>query len=209
MSELQDRTGISKLIGSNAGYVGYEEGGMLTKFVKENPNCVVLFDEVEKADPQILNILLHLLDEGYVEDNKHNKTSFSKTVVIMTSNIGHENTKKKSMGFIQEEIDKDSSYKGSVKNKLKPELLARINDVFVFQDLGDKEFKRIIHQELTNIKTKLTENKNINFKFNKAIVNLIFNKIKSQKLHARDIKNFIREEVQVPISKFVISKTKN
>ena len=209
MSELQDKTGISKLIGSNAGYVGYEEGGMLTKFVKENPNCVVLFDEVEKADPQILNILLHLLDEGYVEDNKHNKISFSKTVVIMTSNIGHQNTKKKSMGFIQDEVDKESSYKGSVKNKLKPELLARINDVFVFQDLGDKEFKRIIYQELTNIKTKLIENKNINFNFNKAIVNFIFNKIKSQKLHARDIKNFIREEVQVPISKCVISKTKN
>ena len=113
------------------------------------------------------------------------------------------------MGFIQDEVDKESSYKGSVKNKLKPELLARINDVFVFQDLGDKEFKRIIYQELTNIKTKLIENKNINFNFNKAIVNFIFNKIKSQKLHARDIKNFIREEVQVPISKCVISKTKN
>ena len=70
MSELYDKTGISKLIGSNAGYVGHEESGLLTKFMKDNPNSVVLFDEVEKADPQVLNLLLHLLDEGYIEDNK-------------------------------------------------------------------------------------------------------------------------------------------
>lgn len=208
MSELQDKTGVSKLIGANSGYVGYEEGGMLTKFVKENPNCVVLFDEIEKADPQILNILLHLLDEGYVEDNKHNKISFSNAIVILTSNIGHADFSKKSMGFVQDEEDKDSSYKDSIKKQLKPELLARINDIFVFEDLSDNDFKRIIINELDKIKSKLFDNKKIKFSFNKNIVDLIFEKIKSQKLHARDIKNFVRDEVQVPVSKFVISKSK-
>ena len=202
MSELQDKTGISKLIGSNAGYVGYEEGGMLTKFLKEKPNSVILFDEIEKASPDILNILLHILDEGYVEDSKHNRVSFSNAVVILTSNIGHNDYSKKSMGFIQDKEDKQSSY------SLKPELVARINDIFVFEDLSDKELKLIISHELTKIQNKLKTNKNIKFNFKKETVDLILNKIKFKKLHARDIKNFIRQEIQVPVARFVISKKK-
>ena len=208
MSELQDKTGISKLIGSNAGYVGYEEGGLLTKFLKEKPNSVILFDEIEKASPDILNILLHILDEGYVEDSKHNKVSFSNAVVILTSNIGHNDYSKKSMGFVQDTEDKDSSYKKSIKKRLKPELVARINDIFVFEDLSEKELKMIISHELTKIKDKLQKNKNIKFNFKKETVDLILNKIKLEKLHARDIKNYIRKEVQVPVSRFVISKKK-
>ena len=207
MSELYDKTGISKLIGANSGYVGYEEGGILTKFVKENPNCVVLFDEVEKADPQILNLLLHLLDEGYVEDNKHDRIDFSKSIVILTSNIGHDNASKKSMGFVQDETDKSETYKDSVKNKLKPELLARINDVMVFSDLKDNDLKRIISFELNGIKQKLDKN-GTNIKFNNTAIDCIFNKIKESGLHARDIKNYIREKIQVPIAKIVVKNSK-
>jgi ATP-dependent Clp protease ATP-binding subunit ClpC len=209
MSELQDKTGISKLIGSNAGYVGYEEGGMLTKFLSENPNSVILFDEVEKASPDILNILLHILDEGYVEDSKHNKVSFANSIVILTSNIGHKEASKTSMGFIQDEEDKDSSYKKSINKYLKPELVARINDVFVFDDLSDKEFKLIIKYELDKIKEKLHKNKNIKFNFKKQTVEFIFDMIKLENLHARDIKKFIKNKVQVPVSKAVLSKKEN
>tara|TARA_R110000803_G_scaffold59174_1_gene117639 strand:+ start:2133 stop:4586 length:2454 start_codon:yes stop_codon:yes gene_type:complete len=208
MSELQDKTGISKLIGSNAGYVGYEEGGVLTKFLAEKPNSVILFDEIEKASPDILNILLHILDEGYVEDSKHNKVSFSNAIVILTSNIGHDDYSKKSMGFVQDKEDKQSSYRASIKKKLKPELVARINDIFVFEDLSDKELKLIIEYELNKIKKNLDSNKKIKLNFKKETVNFIFDKIKLKKLHARNIKNFIREEVQVPVSKFVLSKKK-
>lgn len=209
MSELQDKTGINKLIGSNAGYVGYEEGGLLTKFLSENPNSVILFDEIEKASPDILNILLHILDEGYVEDSKHNKISFASSVVILTSNIGHEQANKTSMGFVQDEEDKDSSYKKSINQYLKPELVARINDIFVFDDLSDREFKLIIKHELDKIKNKLDKNRNIKFKFNKQTVDFIFNMIKLKKLHARDIKKFIKNEVQVPVSTFVLSEKEN
>lgn len=207
MSELYDKTGISKLIGSNSGYVGYEEGGLLTKFVKDNPNCVVLFDEVEKADPQILNLLLHLLDEGYIEDNKHQKVDFSKSIVILTSNIGHGDYSKKSMGFVQDEVDREKSYKKSVKSKLKPELLARINEVIVFEDLDDSVLKKIIAFEIGQIKEKLTNN-NISFKVKDDCLDCIFNDIKSKKLHARDIKNYIREKVQVPMAKIIVGNSK-
>jgi len=207
MSELYDKTGISKLIGSNAGYVGHEEGGLLTKFLKDNPNCVVLFDEVEKADSQVLNLLLHLLDEGYIEDNKHNKIDFSKSIVILTSNIGHEKATKPSMGFVQDEVNKKDSYKSSVKSKLKPELLARINDVLVFDDLGDSDIKRIIKHELDKVKDKLNE-RNIRIIVKSTSVDCIFNDIKSKKMHVRDVKRYIREKVQVPIAKLVVKNSK-
>lgn len=207
MSELYDKTGISKLIGSNSGYVGYEEGGLLTKFVKDNPNCVVLFDEVEKADPQILNILLHLLDEGYIEDNKHEKVDFSNSVVILTSNIGHKEASTKSMGFVQDDTPKENSYNKSIKKQLKPELLARINDIMVFNELNDKDTKRIIISELRNIKKSLGE-KGVDLKFNNSTVDVIFNNLKAKNLHARSIKGYIREKIQIPIAKTVIKNSK-
>lgn len=207
MSELYDKTGISKLIGSNAGYVGHEESGLLTKFMKDNPNSVVLFDEVEKADPQVLNLLLHLLDEGYIEDNKHNKIDFSKSIVILTSNIGHENTTKPSMGFVQDEVDKTDIYKGSVKKELKPELLARINDVLVFNDLGDSDIKRIIKFELDSIIEKLNKN-NITVNLKTSSIDCIFKNIKDKDMHVRDIKSYIRENVQVPIAKMIVKNKK-
>jgi len=207
MSELYDKTGISKLIGSNAGYVGHEEGGLLTKFMRDNPNCVVLFDEVEKADPQVLNLLLHLLDEGYIEDNKHNKIDFSKSIVILTSNIGHEKASKPSMGFVQDEVDLTDSYKSSVKSRLKPELLARINDVLVFNDLGDSDVKRIIKFELYQIKDKL-DRKDIIMNINDSSIDCIFNDIKNKDMHVRDIKRYVREKVQVPIARLVVKNSK-
>lgn len=207
MSELYDKTGISKLIGSNSGYVGYEEGGLLTKFVRDNPNCVVLFDEIEKADPQVLNILLHLLDEGYIEDNKHEKIDFSKSIIILTSNIGHSEANKKSMGFVQTDSPKTESYEKSIKEKLKPELLARINEVMIFNDLSDENLKRIISFELNLIKEKLFD-KSINITFNSLTIDCIFDRIKQSNLHARDIKNYIREKVQVPVAKIVVKNSK-
>lgn len=207
MSELYDKTGISKLIGSNAGYVGHEEGGLLTKFMTDNPNSVVLFDEVEKADPQVLNLLLHLLDEGYIEDNKHNKIDFSKSVVILTSNIGHQTASKPSMGFVQDEVDLTDSYKSSVKSQLKPELLARINDVLVFNQLGDSDVKRIISFELNQIKEKL-KSKNITININNTSIDCVFNDIKNKDMHVRDIKRYVREHIQVPIAHLVVKNSK-
>ena len=208
MSEYQEKTGISKLIGANAGYVGFEQGGLLTEFVRSNPNCVVLFDEVEKCDPEILNLLLHLLDEGYVNDNLNNKISFTNSIVILTSNIGHDKKEKKSMGFINDVEEPETIYQDAVKKYLKPEFVARINDILVFNELSNKELELIISVEIKNIQEKLKE-KNIKINFHPSIKESILNKIKIDKLHARSIKDLVRSEFQVPISKFIIKNAKN
>ena len=207
MSEYQEKTGISKLIGANAGYVGYEEGGLLTEFVRNNPNCVILFDEVEKCDPQVLNILLHLLDEGYVNDNLNRKIDFTKSIIVLTSNVGHEETQKKSMGFIQEDTQENKSYTDSVKKYLKPELVARINEILVFNNLKDEELISIIDFEINQIKNKLNEKK-IKLSLNKGENEFIFNELKTKKMHARNIKDLVRAELQVPIARFVIKNLK-
>lgn len=207
MSEYQDKTGMSKLIGANAGYVGFDQGGLLTEFVRNNPNCVVLFDEVEKCDPEILNLLLHLLDEGYVNDNLNNKISFNKCIVILTSNIGHENKNKSSMGFINDQPNLEDSYKDSVKKYLKPEFVARINSIIVFNELKEKEFELIINSEMSLIQQKLKQ-QNIKIGFDKETVKFILNSLKLEKLHARSIKDIIKNELQIPISKFIIQNSK-
>ena len=207
MSEYQEKTGISKLIGANAGYVGFDQGGLLTEFVRNNPNCVVLFDEVEKCDPEILNLLLHLLDEGYVNDNLNNKISFAKSIVILTSNVGHDKKEAVSMGFINDSPPAQEIYKDSVKKYLKPEFVARLNNILVFNELGDKEFESIINFEILTIQNKLKQ-QNIKITFHKTISEFILNSLKKEKLHARSIKDFVRNKLQVPISKFIIQNSK-
>jgi len=207
MSELQDETGISKLIGASAGYVGFDQGGFLTNFVRNNPNSVVLFDEVEKSSPKVLNLLLHLLDEGYLTDNLNRDVDFSKCVVVLTSNIGNEESKKKSMGFISDDISEDQSYKDSVKKKLKPELLARINEVLVFKDLSETDFKNIIRKEISELCLKLSA-KNINLKVSKNCVDHLFKIIKSQKSHARIIKDVVKQNLTIPVSKAILKDSK-
>ncbi len=207
MSEYQDKTGIAKLMGANAGYVGYEEGGLLTEFVRNNPNCVVLFDEIEKCDPKILDVLLHILDEGYATDNLNRTIDFSKTVVIMTTNIGHKEKSKRAMGFIPEEEDESDIYKKSLKKYLRPELLARVNEVLFFNELGDEHLLKIIKQELSQIEERLQE-RGIKLNCTHSVKKFIFNQIKEKNSHARDIKNLVKTIVQVPLSQFIVENRK-
>lgn len=203
MSEYQDKTSISKLMGANAGYVGYDEGGLLTEFVRNNPNCVVLFDEVEKCEPKVLDILLHILDEGYATDNLNRNIDFSKTIIIMTSNIGHKEKSKKSMGFIADREEEKDIYNACVKEYFRPELLARIDEVLIFNELGERELRQIIRKELDQIKSRLLA-KDINVVFQKKVEIHIFNKIKNKKNHARQIKSVVKSLIQVPISDFIV-----
>jgi ATP-dependent Clp protease ATP-binding subunit ClpC len=203
MSEYQDKTGISKLIGANAGYVGYEEGGLLTEFVRNNPNCVVLFDEVEKCDPKILDLLLHILDEGYATDNLNRHIDFSKTIVVMTTNIGHAEKSKRSMGFLPDKPKDEDVYKKSLRKYLRPELISRIDEILYFNDLNDKHLLKIIEAELAKIQARLCE-KNIAFTLSAPLKNYVLQHIKNKNQNARDIKNVIKTLVQVPLSEFII-----
>ena len=203
MSEYQDKTGISKLLGANAGYVGYEEGGLLTEFVRENPNCVVLFDEIEKCDAKILDVLLHILDEGYATDNLNRKIDFTGTVIIMTSNIGQDKKGKRSMGFLSQEEPASDSYKKSLKKHLRPELLARIDEIIFFNNLEDSHLMKIINRELLQIKERLL-NKGVKWNYSLSLQKYIFNHIKEKNNHAREIKNMVKVLVQVPLSQFIV-----
>ena len=207
MSEYQDKTGISKLIGANAGYVGFEEGGLLTEFVRNNPNCVVLFDEVEKCDPKILDLLLHILDEGNTTDNLNRDVDFSNTVIVMTSNIGHNENSKRSMGFVPDKESDSSVYKKALKSHLRPELLARIDEVIFFNNLNDNHLQKIINQELKIIKDRLAE-RGLELEYHASIKKHIFNQVKEKNSHARQIKNLVKSAIQVPLSKFLVKNKK-
>jgi len=207
MSEYQDKTAISKLIGANAGYVGFEEGGLLTEFVRNNPNCVVLFDEVEKCDPKILDLLLHILDEGNATDNFNREIDFSNTVIVMTSNIGHSEKSKRSMGFVPDEESDSNVYKKALKSHLRPELLARIDEVIFFNSLSDIHLQKIINQELKIIKNRLEE-KGLEISYDSSIRKHIFARVKEKNSHARQIKNLVKSVIQVPLSKFLVKNSK-
>ena len=207
MSEYQDKTAISKLIGANAGYVGYEEGGLLTEFVRNNPNCVVLFDEVEKCDPKILDLLLHILDEGYATDNLNREIDFRRAVIVMTSNIGHTEKSKRSMGFIPAQEPDSEVYKKSLEKHLRPELLARIDEILFFNELNDTHLLKIINQELKYITTRLLD-RGIELNYNSSVKKHIFNKVKKKNSHARHIKNLVKSTIQVPLSEFIVKNRK-
>ena len=207
MSEYQDKTGISKLIGANAGYVGYEEGGILTEFVRNNPNCVVLFDEIEKSDPKILDLLLHLLDEGYVSDNFNREIDFSKSVVVLTTNIGHDQAGKRSMGFINDNINEEESYKASLRKSLRPELIARLDNICVFNNLNDEILSNIIDTNIKLFSSKLKQ-RGISASIHKNVKQFILNKIKSEKLNARNVKTLITRLIQSPTANFVVENGK-
>mgnify|MGYP003626924069 CR=1 FL=1 len=207
MSEYQDKGSINKLVGTSAGFVGYEEGGLLTDFVSKNPNAVVLFDEVEKANPKVLDLLLHLLDEGYINDNLNRKVDFTKSIVILTSNVGHGEVTKKTVGFVESTEKESDSYRSSVKKHFRPELVARLNEIIVFNGLGDEELKQIIETELSKIREKL-KRKNISLSCPASISSFILNKVKNDKLHARNIKDLVKQFVQVPLAKKLMTNQK-
>jgi len=207
MSEYQDKTGISKLLGANAGYIGYEEGGVLSDFVSNNPNSVVLFDEIEKCDPKILDLLLHLLDEGYISDNLNRRVDFSKCIIVMTTNIGHKEASKTSVGFVSDNNERDS-YKESLSNYLRPELIARIQNTLIFNPLNDDIMANIVGVEINKIKSRLAS-KGINLSVPRSIKNFLVKEIKSKKLNARNIKSLVVKLIQFPLASHIMDGEKN
>jgi ATP-dependent Clp protease ATP-binding subunit ClpC len=205
MSEYQEKNSISKLIGTSAGYVGFEEGGLLTEFVRHNPNSVILFDEAEKCDRSILDLLLQILDEGSINDNLNRKIDFTSSIVILTSNIGARDIESKSMGFVQQEVDYKESYKSSIKKQLKPELVARIDEIIVFNALKPQQFISIVNERIEQIKNNLNS-KNIKLNISKDLVQFIVSKI-GEDFNARSLNSIIRSEIEVPIADLIIKNS--
>jgi len=167
MSEYMERHAVSRLIGSPPGYVGYEEGGQLTETVRHRPYSLILFDEIEKAHPEVFNILLQILDNGRLTDGKGKLVNFKNAIIIMTSNVGSQFLKSKAgLGFSTDEKEsaKQEDYKSKVlevlKRSFRPEFLNRIDEIIVFKPLSQKEIEQIVDLQLAEIQKRLAE-KNI------------------------------------------------
>ena len=200
MSEFTEKHSISKLIGSPPGFVGFEEGGRLTKEVRQRSFKVILFDEIEKANPEIFNLFLQILDEGRLIDGQGNYTDFKNTIIILTSNLGS--------NFLQESSNPLNAKKKVVKiikDFFKPEFLNRLDDIIVFDSLNKKEIALIINNELQILQNRLRK-KNINLDFCESIFNYLLNKGYSTEYGARPIKRMIEKEIGSLIADSLIRK---
>ena len=191
MTEYMEKHSVSKLIGSPPGYVGFDEAGQLTEKVRRRPYSVVLFDEIEKAHPDVMNILLQILDEGRINDSQGRSVSFENTVIVMTSNAGSTD-RDTGVGFNKTDSDiaKDKAMK-ALREFLRPEFLGRIDEIVVFNPLTEENFAGIAGLMLDEMKSPLEE-KHISLRYTNEALKTIAHKAYGQKLGARDIRRVIR-----------------
>jgi ATP-dependent Clp protease ATP-binding subunit ClpC len=221
MSEFMERHNVARLIGAPAGYVGYEEGGRLTEEIRKKPYAVVLFDEIEKAHPDVFNILLQILEEGTLTDAAGKRVNFKNTVIIMTSNIGISDLTRQanSFGFGQErsanqdareladrEYDRvKNQVLESLKQTMRPELLNRIDKTVVFRPLGMDEIKKIVSLELANTFQHIEKNQSLAIAADKDAVKHLADKSYDPAQGARLIRRNIQEMIEDPLAEMIIS----
>lgn len=205
MTEYMEKHSVSKLIGSPPGYVGFDEAGQLTEKVRRRPYSVVLFDEIEKAHPDVMNILLQILDEGRINDSQGRSVSFENTVIVMTSNAGSTD-RDTGVGFNKTDSDiaKDKAMK-ALREFLRPEFLGRIDEIVVFNPLTEENYAGIAGLMLDEMKSPLEE-KHISLRYTDEALKTIAHKAYGQKLGARDIRRVIRNEVEDKIAELLIDK---
>ncbi len=203
MSEFMEKHSVSKIIGSPPGYVGYDEAGQVTEKVRRRPYSVLLFDEIEKAHPDVLNILLQILDEGKVTDAHGRVVNFENTVIVMTSNAGS-NKRENALGFgkTQEDANKEKVMR-ALSDFLRPEFLARVDEIIVFRDLSLEDFKKIAVLMLNEYVPVLKE-KHIDFTYDDNACVLLAEKAYGGNSGARDLRNLIRREVEDKIAQSMI-----
>lgn len=214
MSEYMEKHTVSKLIGSPPGYVGYDEGGQLTEKVRKKPYSVILFDEIEKAHPDVFNMLLQILDDGVLTDSQGRKVNFKNTVIIMTSNIGARLiTEKREFGFSvndNESLKDDENIKSDIMNELKkvfkPEFLNRVDDIIIFQKLTKDDIYKITDNMLLTLANKLSE-LNINIEFSKEAKEKISNIGYNPVYGARPLRRAIQSNIEDKLSELLLDKT--
>ncbi len=209
MSEYQEKFSATRLIGAPPGYVGYDEGGQLTEAIRRKPYSVVLFDEIEKAHPDVFNILLQVLDDGRLTDNKGRTVNFKNTIIIMTSNMGssliRENFEKMTDANRSQVVEQT---KGQVlellKKTIRPEFLNRIDEIIMFTPLTEKEIRQIVGLQLNNVKKMLAEN-GITLEFTDAALDFISHEGYDPQFGARPVKRVIQRYVLNELSKEILS----
>ena len=203
MTEYMEKHSVARMIGSPPGYVGYDEAGQLTEKVRRRPYSVILFDEIEKAHPDVMNILMQILDEGKVDDAHGRTVNFENTIICMTSNAGSTD-KSVGVGFnrTEDEISRDKAMKG-LKEFLRPEFISRIDEIVVFSQLTKKDFASIAALMLDEMKEPLAE-KNITLSYTDDALALIAEKSYGKPYGARDVRRVIREDVEDKVAELIL-----
>lgn len=212
MSEYMEKHSVSKMIGSPPGYVGFEEGGQLSEQVRKNPYSVILFDEIEKAHPDVFNVLLQVLDDGRITDSQGRTVDFKNTVIIMTSNAGAQRiVDPKQLGF-SSGSNEDSAHNDmknnvmeEVKRMFKPEFINRIDDIIVFRALSKDDVKAICALMLKELKNRVKKQMNITITYGDTLKNHIFDKGYDKKYGARPLKRAIQNMVEDELAEYILS----
>ena len=201
MSEYMEKHTVSKLIGSPPGYVGYEQGGLLTEEINKKQHCVLLLDEIEKAHPDIFNILLQILDYGNLSDSNGRKINFKNTLIVMTSNTGAVEAENDSVGFIEQ--SSDDKYQKAVSKAFTPEFRNRLDGIVNFNSLNEKNLHSVVEKFLIEVQAKLNE-KGIDLEYETEVLNYVLQKNTDQKLGARPIARIVEKEIKKPIANLII-----
>ena len=207
MSEYMEKYAVSRMIGSPPGYVGYEEAGQLTEKVRRRPYSVVLFDEIEKAHPDVMNILLQILDEGKINDAQGRTVDFSNTVICMTSNAGSSDQTTASLGFNRSEVERnEEKSRKALSQFLRPEFLGRVDEVITFKPLSEETLQGIAALMLDEYKPSM-EAKGIAYSYTPAALAALVHKSQGGKFGARDLRRTIRKAVEDPAAEKIIDGT--
>ena len=209
MSEYMEKFNVSRLVGSPPGYVGYEEGGQLTEKVRRNPYSVVLFDEVEKAHPDVMNMLLQILEEGKLTDSFGRHVDFRNTIILLTSNVGAARLKKgATMGFTAPDDDLDhermrENLTEEAKKVFRPEFLNRFDDIVVFRSLGKEELTQILELELEKVEKRLAQ-RNLHFELDESARDLLRNQGYDPSYGARPMRRAVEKHLEDPMAEEII-----
>jgi len=204
MSEYMEKHSVSKLIGSPPGYVGYDEAGQLTEKIRRKPYSVILFDELEKAHPDVLNILLQILDDGRITDAQGRVVNFENTIIVMTSNAGSER-KEGSLGFGRtvSEQSKEKAMK-ALHEFLRPEFINRVDEVICFNRLSEEDFRRIADLMLCELKDALAE-RGVELRWEDSLVDYLVRKSYSVTYGARNLRRTIQKDVENQIAEKIMN----
>lgn len=212
MSEYMERHNVSKLIGSPPGYVGFDEGGQLSDKVMQNPYSVILFDEVEKAHPDVFNVLLQVMDDGIITDSKGRNVNFKNTIIIMTSNLGADKIiDPKKVGFVYDESEEKSyddmkeRVMDEVKKLFRPEFINRLDDIIVFKALSEGQIQDIAGLMIDELKNRLLENMNIKLSYGAKLKKYIFENGYDKKYGARPLRRAVQKYLEEPLSEKLLA----
>ena len=200
MSEYMEKHSVARLIGAPPGYVGYEQGGQLTESVRRQPYSIVLLDEIEKAHPDVFNVLLQILDEGHLTDAKGTTVNFKNTIVIMTSNLGAE------AAFIEDLVERRNAYDKAVKGHFRPEFINRIDDIIIFEPLNEKSLRDITIKFMSELQGRVAQN-DITLEYTDAAIDEIMKEGSHVAYGARPLKRFIQSNIETVIAYKMIEES--